>query len=566
MSSQKPSWIGQTLAGRYKIEKLLGQGGMSAVYKATDPNLRRTVAIKLIHPHLASDQDFVRRFEEEAAAVASLRHANIIQVFDFSHDGDTYYMVLEYLPGESLDQRLIRLNNRGERMEVAKAAEFMLSLCNAVAYAHDEGMVHRDLKPANVMITPNEQVVLMDFGIAKIMGGESHTATGALVGTIVYMSPEQIRGEAAGPSSDIYALGIILYEMVTGQRPFQGENTAATMMAHLNNPIPDARQYNPSTPLEIIAIIEKALAKNPDIRYQTAHEMAADLRDYLGVSSQIQSGVRSGANATVLMHPETEVIQPGFAPDPSSPAHAQVSSGIGQANSGVRQTDSAVQEKKVGRGTRLLSGLGLLFLILVIGGCAGLFFLSSQLSIFGEEASPTPAEVAAASATPAPTEEPTEPPIEEQATDTPVAEPEIDPTATALTGPDATEPPPATVPTLMPTATATPRPTLTPPTPIFQGIELTEIRVEDGNYIIDYQVVGFAAAPIGVHFHFYFNNISENEAGIAGDGQYVEHDGPPPFVFAIPANIPFGVTQVCAVMAGRLHQIRPGSSSCIDLP
>ena len=557
MSSQKPSWIGQTLAGRYKIETLLGQGGMSAVYKATDPNLRRTVAIKLIHPHLASDEDFVRRFEEEAAAVASLRHANIIQVYDFSHDGDTYYMVLEYLPGESLDQRLIKLNNRSERLDVLKSAEFMHSLCSAVAYAHDEGMIHRDLKPANVMITPNEQVVLMDFGIAKIMGGESHTATGALVGTIVYMSPEQIRGEAAGPSSDIYALGIILYEMVTGRRPFQGENTAATMMAHLNEPIPDARQYNPSTPNEIIAIIEKALAKNPGSRYQTAHEMAHDLRQFLGISSQVQSGIRSGANPTVMLHPETEVVQPGFVPVRPGPASSQVSSGVSQADSGIKQTDSAIRSS--GKGTRVLSGLGLVFLILVIGGCAGIFFLSSQLSIFGEDASPTPA-IAAITDTPAPTEAPTEQP----ATDTPV--PTAEDTATAPAA-DATEPPAAPTEDTTPQATATRRPTQPPPTAVpFQGVQLTNIREEDGNYVIDYRIVGFALAPIGVHLHFYFNNITENDAGIGGTGPYIEYDGLPPFVYEAPDETPFGATQVCAVMAGRLHQIRPGSSSCIDIP
>ncbi|MBI5830285.1 MAG: serine/threonine protein kinase, partial [Chloroflexi bacterium] len=214
-----PRWIGSSLSGRYHIEALLGQGGMSAVYNGADPNLRRTVAIKLIHAHLAADPEFVRRFEAEAAAVAQLRHPNIIQVYDFNHDGDTYYMVLEYLTGTTLQQTLRALSAAGRRMPVAEIVRVMAAVADAAHYAHQQGMIHRDLKPANVMINPSGQPTLMDFGIAKILSGQQHTATGAVIGTPAYLSPEQVRGERPDSRADIYSMGIMLFELVAGRPP-----------------------------------------------------------------------------------------------------------------------------------------------------------------------------------------------------------------------------------------------------------------------------------------------------------------------------------------------------------
>ena len=201
------SWVGQTLSGRYHIQELLGHGGMSSVYKATDPNLRRTVAIKIIHPHLSSDPDFLGRFEDEAAMIAQLRHENIIQVFDFNHEGDIYYMVLEYLPGETLSDRLKRLNEQNQKMDPAEVVKDIAEVGDAVQYAHDKGLIHRDIKPANIMLDVYGKAVLMDFGIARMIGGVQHTATGAVIGTAKYMSPEQIKGEKVDKRSDIYSLG-----------------------------------------------------------------------------------------------------------------------------------------------------------------------------------------------------------------------------------------------------------------------------------------------------------------------------------------------------------------------
>jgi serine/threonine protein kinase len=190
---EQNNWRGRTLGGRYRIEEILGRGGMSAVYKATDPNLNRVVAVKLIHPHLSDNPEFVVRFKEEATAVAQLRHPNIVQVFDFDNDGDTFYMILEFVPGETLQDRLKRLNAAQRHLSVTDAIKFTAQICDAAEYAHQRGMIHRDIKPANVMLDINGQAILMDFGIAKIVGGQQHTATGATVGTALYMSPEQIR-------------------------------------------------------------------------------------------------------------------------------------------------------------------------------------------------------------------------------------------------------------------------------------------------------------------------------------------------------------------------------------
>lgn len=281
-----PSWIGQTIAGRYKIESLLGQGGMSTVYKATDPNLRRVVAVKLIHPHLAADVEFVRRFEEEAAAVAQLRHPHIIQVYDFDHDGDIYYMVLEHVSGETLQARLKTLSANNDRLPFAETVRIMMAVCGAVNFAHERGMIHRDIKPANIMISQDGQPVLMDFGVAKMLSGQHHTATGAIIGTPSYISPEQVRGERPDARADIYSLGVVLFEMVAGRCPFEADSTLRLMLMHVNEPVPDVRELAGDVPNALVAVIEKALAKQPEERYQTATEMAEALQAVYGVAAK----------------------------------------------------------------------------------------------------------------------------------------------------------------------------------------------------------------------------------------------------------------------------------------
>lgn len=271
------SWVGRTIGNRYQLEDLLGAGGMSAVYRAIDPNLRRVVAIKLIHPHLSVNPNFIDRFKEEAAAVAGLRHPNIVQVHDFSNEGDTYYMVMEYLAGETLQAHLRRIHAVGRHMPLRDVVRVGLQVCEAAGYAHRHDLVHRDIKPANIMLDVNGQAILMDFGIVKIVGGQYHTATGATLGTAVYMSPEQIRGERVDGRSDIYSIGVMLFEMLSGRPPYEADSALTLMMMHLNDPVPDPGQLRPDVPPELTAIITRALTKNHLDRYQTAEEMAEQL-------------------------------------------------------------------------------------------------------------------------------------------------------------------------------------------------------------------------------------------------------------------------------------------------
>lgn len=277
MSTIDTSWEGLVLGDRYKIETLLGRGGMSSVYRAYDPNLQRKVAIKVIHPHLTDNPEFVKRFEQEAAAVAQLRHNNIVQVHDFNHDGDRYFMVMEFIPGESLAEKLRGLNSAGSQLPLKEAIKILRVVCDAVDYAHQWRMIHRDIKPANVMINLVGEPILMDFGIAKILGGQSHTASGAAMGTAAYMSPEQVRGEKTDHRADIYSLGIMMFEMLSGEPPYHGDSTFKIMLMHVNDPIPDIRQHDANIPHSLADIIEKALSKEPEKRYQSAAEMATAL-------------------------------------------------------------------------------------------------------------------------------------------------------------------------------------------------------------------------------------------------------------------------------------------------
>jgi serine/threonine protein kinase len=294
------NWEGRKIGGRYQIEELLGQGGMSSVYKAFDPNLQRMVAIKLVHPHLSNNQEFVRRFEVEATAVARLRHPNIIQVYDFNHDGNMYFMVLEFVPGETLQQRIKRLNASGRQLPVEDALRFTIDICRAADYAHQRGMVHRDIKPANVMLDVNGNAILMDFGIARIMGGQQHTATGAVLGTALYMSPEQIQGLHPDARADIYSTGVMLFESLSGRPPFEADSAMTLMMMHMKDPVPDIESLHPGIPHEIKKVVNRALEKDRANRYQSGAEMANALQKALDKIGEKPDEEMNVASATMI--------------------------------------------------------------------------------------------------------------------------------------------------------------------------------------------------------------------------------------------------------------------------
>ncbi len=272
------TWLeGQTL-GKYRVLEALGRGGMARVYRAYHPQLDRYVAIKVLRSDLMEDEDFLARFQREARAVAALRHAHIVQVFDFDVQDDIYYMVMELLEGDTLKARLNDYRVRGERMPFGEMVRILLDVLDGLAYAHSEGMVHRDIKPANILLTKRGQAVLTDFGIAHIVGGTQHTAAGALMGTLNYIAPEQGLEGRSDARSDIYSLGIAFYEMLTRRMPFDADTPLAILMKHLQDPLPLPRRIDPDIPEPFERIVLKALAKRPEDRYQGAEEMAGALR------------------------------------------------------------------------------------------------------------------------------------------------------------------------------------------------------------------------------------------------------------------------------------------------
>src|SRR5512143_2319142 len=267
---------GMTL-GKYRILEPLGRGGMAQVYKAYHPQLDRYVAIKILRSDLVESKEFLKRFRAEAHAVSGLRHANIVQVFDFDMQDDYYYMVMELLEGDTLRTLLNNYRVRNQRIPLTEVVHILKDALSGLAYAHAEGIIHRDLKPANIMLTKKVQAVLTDFGIAQIVGNTQHTVSGALMGTLNYMAPEQGFEGICDRRSDIYSLGIVLYEMLTGYTPFDADTPLAILMKHLNDPLPLPTQVDPSLPRSLEAIVLKVLSKDPADRYQSTEEMIAAL-------------------------------------------------------------------------------------------------------------------------------------------------------------------------------------------------------------------------------------------------------------------------------------------------
>ncbi|MCB0029437.1 MAG: serine/threonine protein kinase, partial [Anaerolineales bacterium] len=273
--------------GKYQVVKRLDAGAMGEVYMAYQPLLERRVAIKVLHPHLATGADFVDRFKKEAAVVARLRHTNIMQVYDFDVASDRYYMVMEFLDGPTLKEEMVERERAGKPFTPYEIGYILNALASALDYAHARGMIHRDIKPANIMFNDEGQVVLTDFGIVHIVGDMGDdTVAGQIIGTPAYMSPEQGAGQPIGAPSDIYSLGVVLYQLVTGQLPFQAESALSMVMKHVNEPPPPIRQIDASVSPALESAIMKALSKDAASRYQRAGAFAQALRQAVGMSAE----------------------------------------------------------------------------------------------------------------------------------------------------------------------------------------------------------------------------------------------------------------------------------------
>ena len=268
--------VPRTLADRYAVSRRVGVGGMADVYLATDTQLHRDVALKILHPQYADDEGFVERFRREAQAAAKLQHPNIVQIYDWGREGDFNFIVMEYVEGLSLKDYL---SEEGP-LEIQDASRIARDVLAALAYAHRSGLVHRDIKPGNILIGADNKVQVTDFGIARAEATSTMTQTGTILGTAYYLSPEQAQGHSLDGRSDIYSLGIVLYEMLTGRRPFEGESPVSIAYKHVREVPRPPSVYRADLPRPLEAIVMNALAKKPEDRYSSAALMGRDLEAF----------------------------------------------------------------------------------------------------------------------------------------------------------------------------------------------------------------------------------------------------------------------------------------------
>lgn len=292
-----PDWIGKTI-GRVRIEKYLARGGMAEVYLGSHLTLERLVAVKVLHSYIEEEPELLTRFQREAKVVAGLRHPNIVQIFDFDTVDGHPYIVMEYLSGPTLAAYLRNLHQKNERMETHQVARLLKGLTSALDYAHELGVIHRDIKPGNIMLhrksadipvdeplTKDIDAILTDFGLVRITHSAEMTASGKISGTPAYMAPEQARGDTTDQRTDIYSLGVVLYEMLAGRVPFESDSTLSIIYKHINEPPPHIPGLAPT----VQSVIDRALAKDPNARYQSSRDMAVDFFLAIGMTAQAET-------------------------------------------------------------------------------------------------------------------------------------------------------------------------------------------------------------------------------------------------------------------------------------
>lgn len=323
--------VNQILNGRYRLEQQYGAGGMSVVYRAFDPLLGRMVAIKILRPSLTGDESFLARFRSEARNVANLNHPNIVTVYDVGQEGEAHYIVMEFIDGKDL-KKLIKENGA---LPADRALNIAIQICKGIGFAHRSGLVHADVKPQNVLLaaqTPQSKgdiVKVTDFGIAQAFSGQTQPGERQAVvwGSPHYFAPEQARGEKPSPASDVYAIGVVLFEMLTGKLPYNGANQQELALAHLNAPIPRVTDVNPSIPEALVEIVYKTMSKEPMQRYSMAGQLESVLETYQSQSRPRPPLTSGSTRGTVLPSPAPTMTAPTL-PTPAPPMSPTVPSAI----------------------------------------------------------------------------------------------------------------------------------------------------------------------------------------------------------------------------------------------
>ena len=336
---------GQKINDRYQIIKLIGEGGMANVYLAYDTILDRNVAVKVLRGDLANDEKFVRRFQREALSASSLSHPNIVEVYDVGEDNGEYYIVMEYIEGKQLKELL---KKRG-KLTTPEVVDIMLQITDGLSVAHDSYIIHRDIKPQNIMILENGLVKITDFGIAMALNSTQLTQTNSVMGSVHYLPPEQASGKGSTLKSDIYSMGILMYELLTGSVPFKGENAVEIALKQIKEPMPSVREKLPDVPQSVENIIIKATAKNVKNRYNDAREMNEDLRTCLDESRKNEPKIK-------LPYPEGDLEK----------VTKEKSTSKKEKESESEVVAHQITDKEIKQQNKLLIGLATLFCSLVI--------------------------------------------------------------------------------------------------------------------------------------------------------------------------------------------------------
>ena len=342
---------GQKINDRYEIIRSIGEGGMANVYLGYDTILDRNVAIKVLRGDLSNDEKFVRRFQREALSASSLAHPNIVEMYDVGEDDGTYYIVMEYVEGKTLKQLL---KKRGT-LTLSEAIDIMSQLTDGMAHAHDSYIIHRDLKPQNIMIKDDGQIKITDFGIAMALNATQLTQTNSVMGSVHYLPPEQASGKGSTIKSDIYSMGIIFYELLSGSLPFRGDNAVEIALKHMRDPLPSLRAENSAIPQSIENIIKKATAKNPKNRYDSAREMHEDLLTALNDERMNEEEIQ-------FKYPEHEESKRVKKTEPATEGEEEVK----EKEIEQLEDDETVEDNKVDKRNKLIIIiLGIVFVVIL---------------------------------------------------------------------------------------------------------------------------------------------------------------------------------------------------------